>query len=122
MKRMKQWMHWVLALVLLVMSLSVPAAAAETITVNVTNTPVQQQTSDDSGYLTFSKLGYGTYTIREIQAPYGYHPSTGEWQVTIDGTYQNPVQILTTVVNEDAPGWIRVIKTDALDGLSLIHI
>lgn len=80
------------------------------------NTLVQQQTSDDSGYLTFSKLGYGTYTIREIQAPYGYHPSTGEWQVTIDGTYQNPVQILTTVVNEDAPGWIRVIKTDALDG------
>lgn len=80
------------------------------------NTLVQQQTSDDSGYLTFSKLEYGTYTIREIQAPYGYHPSTGEWQVTIDGTYQNPVQILTTVVNEDAPGWIRVIKTDALDG------
>ena len=80
------------------------------------NTLVQQQTSDASGHLTFSKLGYGTYTIREIQAPYGYHPSTGEWQVTIDGTYQNPVQILTTVVNEDAPGWIRVIKTDALDG------
>lgn len=43
MKRMKQWMHWVLALVLLVMSLSVPAAAAETITVNVTNTPVRGQ-------------------------------------------------------------------------------
>lgn len=41
MKQMKQWMHWVLALVLLVMSLSVPAAAAETITVNVTNTPVR---------------------------------------------------------------------------------
>ena len=38
MKRMKQWMHWVLALV---MSLSVPTAAAETITVNVTNTPVR---------------------------------------------------------------------------------
>ena len=41
MKRMKQWMHWVLALVLLVLSLSVPTAAAETITVNVTNTPVR---------------------------------------------------------------------------------
>ena len=41
MKQMKQWMHWVLALVLLVMSLSVSAAAAETITVNVTNTPVR---------------------------------------------------------------------------------
>ena len=41
MKRMKQWMHWVLALVLLMMSLSVPTAAAETITVNVTNTPVR---------------------------------------------------------------------------------
>lgn len=83
---------------------------------DASNTLVQQQTSDASGHLTFSKLGYGTYTIREIQAPYGYHPSTGEWQVTIDGTYQNPVQILTTVIDEDAPGWIRVIKTDALDG------
>ena len=79
-------------------------------------TLVQQQTSDADGNLTFSKLGYGTYTIREITAPYGYHPSTGEWQVSIDGTYQNPVQILTTVVNEDAPGWIRITKTNALDG------
>lgn len=79
-------------------------------------TLVQQQTSDAEGNLTFSKLGYGTYTIREITAPYGYHPSTGEWQVSIDGTYQNPVQILTTVVNEDAPGWIRITKTNALDG------
>ena len=80
------------------------------------NVLVQQQTSDKDGNLTFSKLGYGTYTIREIEAPYGYHPSTGEWQVTIDGTYQNPVQILTTVVNEDAPGWIKITKTDELDG------
>ncbi len=80
------------------------------------NVLVQQQTSDKDGNLTFTKLGYGTYTIREIEAPYGYHPSTGEWQVSIDGTYQNPVQILTTVVNEDAPGWIQITKTDELDG------
>lgn len=80
------------------------------------DTLVQEQTSDANGNLTFSKLGYGTYTIREIKAPYGYHPSTGEWKVSIDGTYQNPIQILTTVVNEDAPGWIRIIKTDELDG------
>ena len=83
---------------------------------------VQEQTSDDNGDLTFSKLGYGTYTIREISAPYGYHASTGEWQVTVDGTYQNPVQILTTVVNEDAPGWIKITKTDELDGHAIAGV
>lgn len=82
---------------------------------NAAGTKVQEQTSDAEGNVIFTKLGYGTYTIRETKAPYGYHPSTGEWTVIIDGTYTNPVQILTTVVNEDAPGWIRVKKTDELD-------
>lgn len=82
---------------------------------NEAGAKVQEQTSDIDGNVVFSKLGYGTYTIREIKAPYGYHPSTGEWTIIIDGMYANPVQILTTVVNEDAPGWIKITKLDELD-------
>ena len=38
-----------------------------------------------------------------------------EWTVTIDGTYLNPTTLLATVINEDAPGRIRIAKQDALD-------
>lgn len=38
-----------------------------------------------------------------------------EWKVTIDGTYLNPTTLLATVINEDAPGRIRITKQDALD-------
>ena len=63
----------------------------------------------------FQQIAYGEYTIREISAPYGYHPSVEEWTVTIDGTYLNPTTLLATVINEDAPGRIRIAKQDALD-------
>ena len=46
---------------------------------------------------------------------YGYHPSAKTWEMTIDGTYQNPIGLLDTVVNEDAPGRIRILKQDELD-------
>lgn len=76
---------------------------------------VQEATSDRDGAVIFSRIGYGTYTIREIAAPYGYHPSTKEWKVTIDGTYLNPTDWLDTVVNEDAPGKIQITKLNELD-------
>lgn len=72
MKRMKQWMHWVLALVLLVMSLSVPAAAAETITVNVTNTPVR-------GSVALEKTGLQLVRFTDEQ---------DEWGNTVMNQYQ----------------------------------
>lgn len=79
------------------------------------NQKVQEATSDKSGLVTFSKLGFGTYTIRELSAPYGFHTSTKEWTVTINSSYQNPTTVLDTVLNEDAPGWIKLTKLDALD-------
>lgn len=76
---------------------------------------VQEATSDADGSVVFQQIPYGRYAIRELSAPYGYHPSAGTWEVTVDGTYQNPIGLLDTVVNEDAPGRIRILKQDELD-------
>lgn len=76
---------------------------------------VQEATSDADGSVVFQQIPYGRYTIRELSAPYGYHPSAKTWEMTIDGAYQNPIGLLDTVVNEDAPGRIRILKQDALD-------
>ena len=78
-------------------------------------TKVQEATSDADGSVVFQQIPYGRYTIRELSAPYGYHPSAKTWEVTVDGTYQNPNGLLDTVVNEDAPGRIRILKQDELD-------
>lgn len=78
-------------------------------------TKVQEATSAADGSVLFQQIAYGEYTIRELSAPYGYHPSTEKWTVTVDGTYQNPIGLLDTVVNEDAPGRIRILKQDELD-------
>lgn len=76
---------------------------------------VLEATSDADGSVVFQQIPYGRYTIRELSAPYGYHPSAQTWEVTVDGTYQNPIGLLDTVVNEDAPGRIRILKQDELD-------
>lgn len=78
-------------------------------------TKVQEATSDKDGMVTFSKIGYGSYTIKELTAPYGFHPSKDEWKINIDGTYLNPTKVLSTVTNEDAPGQIKILKLDELD-------
>lgn len=78
-------------------------------------TKVQEATSDADGSVVFQQMPYGRYAIRELSAPYGYHPSAQTWEVTVDGTYQNPIGLLDTVVNEDAPGRIRILKQDELD-------
>ena len=76
---------------------------------------VQEAVSDKDGMVVFTGIPYGTFTIREVSAPSGYHPSDKEWTVTVDGTYQNPKKVLDTVENQPAPGQIRILKQDALD-------
>ena len=36
---------------------------------------VQEATSDADGSVAFQQIPYGRYAIRELSAPYGYHPS-----------------------------------------------
>ena len=76
---------------------------------------VQEAVSDQDGNVLFSMIPYGSYKIREISAPSGYHPSEEEWSVTIDGTYVNPSKLLATVINQPAPGRITIVKRDELD-------
>ena len=79
------------------------------------NIKVQEAVSDKDGSVVFTKIPYGSYTIRELSAPFGYHPSKEEWKITVDGTYVNPTKVLATVENQPAPGRIKVLKQDALD-------
>ena len=76
---------------------------------------IQEATSQADGSVLFSKIPYGSYTIREVQAPHGYHPSDQEWTVEVDGTYVNPTTLLATVENQPAPARIRILKQDELD-------
>ena len=79
------------------------------------NTKIQEATSAADGSVIFTKIPYGSYTIREVSAPYGYHPSDKEWKVEVDGTYVNPTKVLDTVENTPAPGRIKILKQDELD-------
>ncbi|MBR2799667.1 MAG: hypothetical protein IKE04_02080 [Oscillospiraceae bacterium] len=76
---------------------------------------VQEAVSDADGIVLFSKIPYGSYTIRELSAPSGYHASDEEWSIVIDGTYVNPSKLLATVINQPAPGRITILKKDELD-------
>lgn len=78
-------------------------------------TKIQEATSKADGSVLFTKIPYGSYTIRELSAPYGYHPSDKEWKVDVDGTYVNPTTLLATVENKPAPGRIKILKQDELD-------
>ena len=79
------------------------------------DTKIQEATSKADGSVLFTKIPYGSYTIRELSAPYGYHPSDKEWKVDVDGTYVNPTTLLATVENQPALGRIKILKQDELD-------
>ena len=79
------------------------------------DTKIQEVTSKADGSVVFTKIPYGSYTIRELSAPYGYHPSDKVWKIDIDGTYVNPNKVLDTVENQPAPGRIKILKQDELD-------
>ena len=83
---------------------------------------IMEATSGADGIVQFKKIPYGKYTIKEISAPYGFHASKNTWKVNVDGTYINPIKVLDTVVNEDAPGWIKVRKIDELDGHAIAGV
>lgn len=61
---------------------------------------IKLSTSDDSGRVSFRKIPFGRYTIREMEAPDGYLPSKEEISLTIDENHQNSEQPIATVVNQ----------------------
>lgn len=58
--------------------------------------------SDVTGTVKFSYVPYGSYTIRELEAPDGYLLSQTVIPIEIDENYQNSVEPLATVVNQAA--------------------
>lgn len=56
-------------------------------------------TSDENGMVRFTKVPYGSYTIRELSAPDGYLASREEIAVTINADYRSSGKPIATVTN-----------------------
>lgn len=66
--------------------------------------------SDGNGMVRFTKVPYGSYTIRELSAPDGYLASREEITVTIDADYRSSDKPITTVKNHFKR--VQFIKVD----------
>ena len=67
-------------------------------------------TSDENGMVRFTKVPYGSYTIRELSAPDGYLISKEEITVIIDAKYRSSDKPITTVKNHFKR--VQFIKVD----------
>ena len=67
-------------------------------------------TSDENGMVRFTKVPYGSYTIRELSAPDGYLASREEIAVTIDADYGSSDKPIATVKNHFKR--VQFIKVD----------
>jgi len=67
-------------------------------------------TTDTNGVATFESIPHGNYTIEESKPLVGYVKSDVRIPITIDGTFINPSEPLTTIVNYQKR--IRFIKVD----------
>ena len=66
--------------------------------------------SDENGMVRFTKVPYGSYTIRELSAPDGYLASKEEISVTIDANYRSSDKPIATVKNHFKR--VQFIKVD----------
>lgn len=66
--------------------------------------------SDENGMVRFTKVPYGSYTIRELSAPDGYLTSREEIAVTIDADYRSSDKPIATVKNHFKR--VQFIKVD----------
>lgn len=67
--------------------------------------------SDETGTVKFSHVQYGSYTIREIEAPDDYLHSQMVIPVKIDAAYRNSTDPIATVVNQAARLQYRKVDT-----------
>lgn len=85
-----------------------------TMTTHYPNTVVHETfKTDENGQLTFpEKLKYGTYYLREVNAPNGYLLNGEELQFTVteSGEWENPQVVRFS--DKPAMGKIRILKTD----------
>lgn len=76
-------------------------------------------TTDANGYAETDWLDYGQYRVTESKVP--AHYETSGFSTEIDCT-ENGKTYLVEVENEPTKGYIRVVKTDALDGVPIAGV
>ena len=97
-----------------------PLADAEFTVVRTdgTGTPIVL-TTDANGYAETDWLDYGKYRVTESGVP--AHYETSGFSTEIDCT-ENGKTYIIEVENEPTKGYIRVVKTDALDGVPIAGV
>lgn len=65
--------------------------------------------SDENGIVTFEKILFGNYLVKELEAPEGYQMTDKVHFFTINGSYVNPSEPIETFVNTRI---ISISKTD----------
>ena len=87
-----------------------PLAGAEFALCNEYGERMQTAVSDRNGVVRFSRIPYGTYTIREIIAPKGYLLSRDVIPLTVDKDFVNSEEPIATVTNRFKR--LKYIKVD----------
>ena len=72
---------------------------AEYALINEFGEQVMTAVSDANGILTFEKVPYGKYSVKELSAPEGYLLSKTISELVIDDTYRNSEEPVLTLVN-----------------------
>ncbi len=76
-----------------------PLAGAEYALINEFDEQVMTAVSDRNGMLTFTRVPYGKYTLKELSAPGGYLRSKQVTEIIVDENWRNSEEPVTTVVN-----------------------
>jgi len=87
-----------------------PLAGVEFALLKEDGSTLMTAVSNELGLVTFERIPYGSYTIVETAPPTGYLKSDTSIQLTVDGSFINPTEPITTVVN--CPNEIILKKVD----------
>ena len=87
-----------------------PLPGAEYALINEYGEQMMTAVSDAEGMLTFYKVPYGKYTVKEVYAPDGYLLSKGTPEIVIDDSWQNSDSPVLTLTNHLKR--LRYIKVD----------
>lgn len=70
---------------------------------------IAEAISDENGIVTFEKIPFGKYLVKELEAPEGYQISDKTYHFSVDGSYVNPTEPVDTFINTRI---MSIFKTD----------
>ncbi|WP_148629473.1 SpaA isopeptide-forming pilin-related protein, partial [Bacillus sp. E214] len=77
-----------------------------------TGQSVGEQTSDENGLVKFENLSFGTYYLKEIQAPEGYELLTGMKEIVVNEEHPDVELTLENIRKEEPKGSIQITKVE----------